>query len=318
MLMIIDISTRGDNMRKPGGRAARRDWLHGYMFIWPSVVGLSVFVIYPAVTSLYYALTEWNGWDPPKWVGLQNFTDIFRHDPLTWVSFKATALYALVSIPASLLLGLWLAVLLNQKVPGIKIFRTIFYLPVVVPAIATAALWKFIYNQRAGLLNQLLALVHIQGPLWLGDPRTMVWALIIMGLWGVGSSMLIFLAGLQSVPEAIYEAAMVDGAGAVQRFWRITLPMITPIIFLQLVTGLINALQTFAQARVILSAGMGTPPGGQQNAALLWMINIYSSAFDYHHFGYAEAQVWLLFVVIAILTALIFRSQSRWVYYDNE
>jgi multiple sugar transport system permease protein len=201
----------------------------------PSILGFCIFVVYPLLSSAYYSLTSWDGVTDPIFVGFKNYLYLLTKDPSFFPSLKATGLFALLSVPSSLVLGLLLAVLLNRNLPGVKLFRTALYLPAVLPSIATLTLWKFIYNPQIGLANQFLSLLHLPTSIWLSSETMAIPAIVIVGLWGVGSTMIIFLAGLQAVPQELYEAAKIDGAGTVTMFFRTTLPMISPILFLQLI-----------------------------------------------------------------------------------
>lgn len=295
-------------------RINRRETLIGYLFILPSILGFSIFVAYPLISSVYYALTNWDGITPPKFVGLKNFVYMFTKDPSFLPSLKATALFALLSVPSSLILGLLLAVLLNRALPGIRIFRTALYLPAVLPSIATLTLWKFIYDPQYGLANQALDFLHLPTSTWLGSSTMALPALVIISLWSVGSTMIIFLSGLQAVPQEIYEAARIDGAGVIPVFIRMTLPMISPIIFLQLIMQIIGALQAFNQAAVLTGGG----PGFSTD---FLMYSIYQNGFgsisQYPQLGYAIAQVWVLFLFIIVVTIFTFRFSSMWVYEES-
>lgn len=292
----------------------KSDFFWGYLFILPSIIGLSIFVLYPLVSAAYIALTRWDGVVDPKFIGFQNFVYMFTKDPAFWPTLKATALYVIFSVPATLALGLLLAVLLNQALPGIKIFRTILYLPTILPSVATLTLWKFIYQPQYGLANDILSFFHLPTSLWLSSETAALPAIIIIGLWGVGGTMIIFLAGLQAVPKEIYEASRIDGAKAVQIFWNITIPMISPILFLQLVTQMIAALQAFNQAQILTG-------GGPNYSTNFLMFNIYSKGFgnlgSFPDLGYATAQVWILFLIIMAVTTLTFRFSSIWVYSET-
>lgn len=223
-------------------RQRRRDWRTnnkmGYLFILPSIIGCAVFVAYPLVMSAYYSLTHWNGVTAPRFIGFGNYITMFTKDPLFWGTFWNTIVYAVISVPLALVLGLALAVLLNRKLKGVKVFRTIFYLPVVLPAVAVLSMWKYLFDPQFGLVNQVLGWFGIPPLQWLQSPDTSLMTVILIGLWGVGGTMIIFLAGLQNVPDDIIEAAKLDGAGAWRTFWTMTLPMITPILLLQLVLGI--------------------------------------------------------------------------------
>ncbi len=282
----------------------------GYLFIAPSIIGFSIFVIYPLVTSIYYALTQWDAVSAPIFIGLKNFIFMFQSDPSFWPSLKATGLFVLMSVPTGLILGLALAMLLNRKIPGIRMFRTIFYLPVVLPAVATLTLWKFIFDPRFGFANELLTYLHLPTSLWLGSYSMALPSLVIIGLWGVGGTMIIFLAGLQAVPQELYEAARLDGGGNWTILTRVTLPLISPILFLQLVMHIIGSMQAFVQPAVLTAGG----PGFSTD---LFMYNIWQNAFQNQQFGFAEAQVWVLFIAIILITVFTFRLSSMWVYTEE-
>ena len=289
----------------------RSDIMAGYLFILPGLIGLSIFVLYPLASSVYYSLTEWNGATPPKFIGLENFTYIFTQDPSFIGSLKATALWVLWSVPVGVFAGLMLAVLVNRNLPGIQLFRTILYLPTVLPIVATLTLWKFIYNPAYGLANQALNALGLPSSLWLGDVNLVFPALVAISVWAAGSSMVIFLAGLQAVPTELYEAAKLDGASDSRLFWHITAPMISPVLLLQTITGIIAALQSMAQPQLITNAG----PDLATNF-LMW--KIYSSAFNDSRFGYAIALVWVLLALIAVLTIGIFKLSNAFIYAEDD
>ncbi|WP_460530292.1 MULTISPECIES: carbohydrate ABC transporter permease [Humibacter] len=299
-------------------RQRRRDWRTnnkmGYLFILPSIIGCAVFVAYPLVMSAYYSLTHWNGVTAPRFIGFGNYITMFTKDPLFWGTFWNTIVYAVISVPLALVLGLALAVLLNRKLKGVKVFRTIFYLPVVLPAVAVLSMWKYLFDPQFGLVNQVLGWFGIPPLQWLQSPDTSLMTVILIGLWGVGGTMIIFLAGLQNVPDDIIEAAKLDGAGAWRTFWTMTLPMITPILLLQLVLGINAAFQAFTNIALLTT-------GGPNNSSNLLMYKIYTDGFGgttNATMGYATAEVWVLFVLIMIITAITFKTSNQWVYNANE
>ena len=295
-------------------RQRRKEGLIGYLFILPSIIGLLIFVLYPLVTTFYYALTKWNGITEPEFIGTRNFVRLFTTDPSFIPSLQATLIFTLLSVVSSLVVGLLLALLLNRNMPGIKFFRTALYLPAILPAIATLTLWKFIYHPQYGLANEVLSALHLPTSDWLGSYQMAIPAMVIIGVWGVGSTMIIFLAGLQGVPEELYEAAKIDGSGTLPLFFKITLPMISPILFLQLILQIITALQAFNQPAILTAGGPGF-------ATDLLMYSIYQHAFSGFNanpqLGYASAQVVVLLFLIVLVTALTFRFSSLWVYSDN-
>jgi ABC-type sugar transport system permease subunit len=296
--------------------ARRREGLIGYLFMSPTVVGFALFVAYPLASAVYLALTKWNGVTKPKFVGARNFVYLVTTDPTFWQSLKATGLYVLMTVPTALLLGLFLAVLLNRSLPGIKALRTLYYVPVVVPSVASLALWKFIFNPTYGMANGLLRGLGLPTSGWLESQLMALPSISIISLWGVGATVIVLLSGLQSVPAELYEAARVDGASGWRRFRHITLPLITPVLFLQLVTGMIAGLQQF-NAPMILTK-VNSNGGGPNFATYLLAFAVYDSAFNNNQFGYAMAQVWILFLITLALTVLIFRFSSAYVYYESE
>jgi ABC-type sugar transport system permease subunit len=288
-----------------------RQWMKGYLFILPSIIGFCVFVAYPLISSVYYSLTEWNGLTRPKYIGFENFHYMFTVDPAFWKSLRVTFFYVLLNVPSSLVLGLILAMLLNRKLPAIKFFRTAFYLPTVIPAVATLTLWLFMYHPQYGLANQVLRLFGLPAAPWLTSENTALISIIISGLWQIGSGMIIFLSGLQSVPQDLYEAAEVDGAKGWTTFFRVTMPMITPILFLQLILGIIGSFQAFTQIVVLTS-------GGPNFSTMLLNYKIYGDVFNSKMFGYGIAEVWVLFLIIMCFTLLTYRYSNRFVYYEND
>jgi ABC-type sugar transport system permease subunit len=292
-------------------RAAARTALTGHLFILPGILGLALLIVYPLTTSAYHAFTDWNGLTPATWTGLDNFRYLLTRDPTFWRSLRATAYFVLLSVPASLVAGLGLAVLVNRRLPGVRIFRTIFYLPVVLPSIAVLALWKYIYDPSYGLANEMLTKLHLPTVVWLGNGSVALPAIVLIGIWGIGGTMMIFLAGLQAVPTEMYEAAQLDGAGPIRCFFRITLPMLTPILLLQLILQINLAFQTFNQVAVLTKGGPGTSTD-------LLMYKIYNDGFANYlstpQLGFATAEVWVLFVIVMVVTAVTLRFSSLWVY----
>lgn len=305
---------RNQRIRSAPKRRISRETVSGYLFILPSIIGLTLFVLYPLIATIVYSLTRWDGLAAPQFIGFENFRYMFASDPSFWPSLRATLIYVVLSVPASLVAGLGLAVLLNRANPGIRLFRTIFYLPTVLPLIASLTLWKFIYHPQFGMANALLQRLGLPTSLWLGSEQMAIPAMVLIGVWGVGATMIIFLAGLQAVPQQLYEAAQLDGANSARSFLNITLPMISPILFLQLVMQIIASLQAFAQPKVLTG-------GGPNNATNFLMYSIYTTGFgnlsQYPALGYAMTKVIVLFVIIAAVTILTFRFSTIWVYADN-
>jgi multiple sugar transport system permease protein len=291
-----------------------RDNIAGYLFVSPWIFSLLVFTLYPMIASFYFAMTEYNIISPPKFIGLRNFETMFMGDPLYWKSVGNTAYYVFLSVPLGLLFGLILALLLNQKIKGIGFYRTAFYLPGLVPAVASTLLWIVLLDPRLGLINTFLDIFGIEKIGWL---RSATWskpALILMALWGgSGGTMLIFLAALKEIPQSLMEAAMMDGANVWQRFTNVTIPMISPTIFFNLVMSIIGSFQVFASAFI---AGTGST-AGPLNTLLMYMLLLYRNAFRYFNMGYASAMALVLFLVLVLLTLLLIRSSSAWVYYET-
>jgi multiple sugar transport system permease protein len=289
---------------------ARREAVEGYLFIAPWLAGLLLFVLGPILASFYLSLTSFEVVRPPVFTGLENYTRLIN-DRLFWQALKVSTLYVLFSVPLGLVLSFLLALLMNQRVRWLGLWRTIYYIPTLVPVIASTMLWLWIFNPEFGLLNTLLRYVGIDGPLWLGHSQWALPSLILMSLWTVGGPMLIYLAGLQGIPTDLYEAAEVDGAGAWPRFWAVTIPMMTPVIFFNLIINMIFAFQVFAQPYIMTE-------GGPRYATLFYVLYLYQNAFQFFRMGYASALAWALFLVILLLTGLVIRSSALWVFYEGE
>ena len=289
---------------------ARREAVEGYLFILPWLLGLVIFIVGPILASFYFSLTDYEVVRPPVFRGWANYQRLLG-DNLFWQALKVTTMYVVISTPLGLALSFVLALLMNQKVRWISLWRTIYYLPTLVPVIASTMLWLWIFNPEFGLLNTLLRYVGIDGPLWLGHSRWALPSLILMSLWTVGGPMLIYLAGLQGIPTDLYEAAEVDGAGAWAKFRAITIPLMTPVIFFNLVMNMIFAFQVFAQPFIMTG-------GGPRYATLFYVLYLYQNAFKFFRMGYAAALAWVLFIVILLFTLLVFRSSALWVFYEGE
>jgi multiple sugar transport system permease protein len=291
---------------------ARREAINAYLLISPWLIGFVIFTLGPMVASLIFSFTNYSIAKPPmKFIGLVNYAQILFQDYRFWKSLRITLTYAVFAIPLGLVFGLLLALLLNSKVPGISVWRTVYYTPSVVSGVAVAILWVYLFNPQYGIINWALSLVNIKGPGWLNSPQWALPALIIMSLWGVGGGMIIYLAGLQGIPTALYEAAEVDGASTVQKFFNITLPMITPVLFYNLIIGIIFTFQIFTQVYVMTG-------GGPVESTLFYNLYLYNNAFRYQEMGYASALAWILFLIVLVLTMLVFKSSAMWVYYEGE
>lgn len=291
---------------------ARREALWAYAFISPWILGFIIFTVGPMLASLYFSFTEYDIVSAPKWIGLRNYINMFQ-DELFWHSLGVTFKYAVVALPLGLIISYLMAVLLNQKIRGVNFWRTVYFLPSVIAGVAVALLWGRIFDPKFGILNPFLAHLGIKGPGWLADPQWAVPALVIMSLWSVGGNIIIYLAGLQGVPTDLYDAAKVDGATAWQRFRHVTLPMTTPVIFYNLILGLIGTFQYFTEVYV-LTNGTGNPV----RSTLFYNLYLYQNAFRYFHMGYASTMAWVLFIIVLGFTLLIFRSSDAWVYYEGQ
>ena len=299
-------------------RHSRQYWintLQGYAFIAPVVLGLLIWTLGPMIASLVLSFTDFPLLQAPTWVGLQNYIDIFtRGDELRVLqSLKVTGTYAVFALPLGIVAALLVAVLLNQKLRGVSIFRTVFYLPTIVPTVASAFMWGWLLQPEFGAVNSILKQLGMTNPpRWMAEPSTALPTLVLISVWGIGASMIIFLAGLQSIPETLYEAAKIDGASGSQMFWNITLPQLTPTIFFVLVTGMISALQYFGTA-YLLTGGSGGPVF----STYFYNLNLYDKAFKWLFMGLASAMAWVLFIIIFVLTMLTFRWSDAWVFYES-
>jgi multiple sugar transport system permease protein len=299
---------------------SRREALEGYLYISPWILGFLIFTVGPMLASLALSLTDYKLVTAPHFIGIGNFTTLI-HDPIFWKSLGNTLYYALIFVPINILGSLGCALLLNRKIKGRAFFRSVYFLPSVTPLVAAAILWMWILNPQVGLLNWVLGFIGISpGPGWLGTTQWSKPALIIMALWGAvgGGMMLIFLAGLQGVPRELLEAAEIDGAGTWPKFWHVTLPLLSPTLFFNIVLGLIGAFQQFTLAFVATSgAGQGRPYGGPLYSTMFYVLNLYQHAFDFWEMGYAAALAWVFFVVVLGFTYLQLRFARSWVYYEG-
>lgn len=293
-----------------GSPLARREAFTFYILILPWLAGFLIFLAYPMARSLYLSFTSYDLFSPPEWIGLRNFERIFG-DPDFWQSVKVTFIYALGSVPGGTVIALALAMVLSQKLRGVNVWRTIFFMPSILSSIAVAILWLYIFRPEGGLLNVLLGWFGIEGPDWLLSEQWALPALILMSWWSVGGQIVIYLAGLKGIPEVLYEAAEIDGANGMAKFRFVTLPMLSPTIFFNVVLAIIGALQVFDTGWVLTR-------GGPNDATLFYMINLYERAFQFVQMGYASALAWILFLIIMLITLLVIRSSAAWVYYEAE
>ncbi|MEN6520288.1 MAG: sugar ABC transporter permease [Armatimonadota bacterium] len=298
--------------RQKRGRLARKEAFEGYLCIAPWLIGFLLLTLGPMVFSFIISLMKWDLITPAKFVGLENYRTIFTDDFRFRQSLKVTALYAAFSVPLGLIGSLSLAVLLNLKLKGMRLFRSIFYIPAILPGVAVTMLWLWILKPQGGVLNYILGLMHIGPKPWLSDPAWALPSFVIMSLWGIGGGMIIYLAGLQGVPTQLYEAAEIDGAGSWKKFWTVTIPMISPTIFFNLIMGIIGSFQVFTASFIM------TPNGGPGYSTLFYVLYLYQKAFKYLQMGYASALAWILFAIVLVLTLLVFKLSGRWVYYETE
>lgn len=293
------------------GTKRRRDTIEGYIFILPVVLGLLIFTIGPMLASLYISFTKYPILRAPEWIGLRNYVNMFTKEPNFWQACKVTLLYAVTAVPLGIAGAFMLALLLNQRVKGMSFFRTSFYIPTIVPAVASAVLWGWLLNPDYGLINAILKTVGLPTSRFLGEPDSALASLVLMSLWSVGGGMVIYLAGLQGIPETFYEAAKIDGANSRQLFRFITVPLMTPTLFFGLVMGLIGAFQYFTEAFILTQ-------GGPLFSTYFYSLMVYERAFRFTQMGMGTAMAWFLLVVVLTLTLLVFRSSPLWVFYETE
>jgi len=291
-------------------RLTQRPEFWGFLFICPWLIGFLIFTAGPMIASLFLSFHRYD-LASTKFVGVENYRRLFVEDPLFWKSLTNTLVYALVTVPLGIVGSLSIALLLNQPVKGQKLFRTCFYLPSLVPAVASSLIWQWIFNSDNGILNSVLRVVGIHGPQWLQDERFTPWAFILMSLWGVGGGrMVIFLAGLQGISESYFEAAKLDGASSWVCFRKVTLPLLSPVMFFNLVLGIIGSFQVFTNAYVMTG-------GGPNNSSLYYALYLFRNAFLYLKLGKASAMAWVLFAILLVLTFIQFRTSKRWVHYEG-
>jgi multiple sugar transport system permease protein len=291
-------------------RLLSRHELVFYLFISPWAIGFIAFTLGPFLVSLWLSMTEWDLVTPPQFVGFSNFRRMFIDDRYFWVSLWNTVYYTIVSVPLKQIIAFTLAMLLNQDLKGIYIYRTIFYLPSVTSGVATAILWMYVFGYHTGVVNAVLKFFSLGPYAWFTDMKLAMPTLIFISLWEVGNLFLIYLAGLQGVPRQLYEAAEVDGAGRLRKIWNVTIPMITPTVFFNLVMGFIQSFQVFTSAFIITE-------GGPADRTLFYVLRLYREAFTYFRMGYASALAWVLFMIILLLSLIQLRLSRRWVYYEG-
>lgn len=284
----------------------------GYIFILPFIIGFLVFTIIPMISSLYLSFTDYSILGSPKWVGLKNYAKIFTKDSKYLKSLKVTFFYAFASVPLKLLMALVVAMIMTKKTKLTGIYRAVYYLPSIIGgSVAVAVMWKQLFSS-SGVINSVLQALGLDVTIsWIGNPKTAIWVLILLSVWQFGSSMLIFLAGLKQIPKSYYEAARVDGASAAKSFFKITLPLLTPTIFFNLVMQMINGFMVFNSGYIITG-------GKPLNSTLFYALYLYEKAFTDYDMGYACAMAWVLLIIVSIITGLVFYSSKHWVYYESE
>lgn len=295
--------------KRQSSRLRRGETIAGLLFASPWFIGFLVFTLFPIVASIYFSFTEYDILSDPYWIGFDNYIEMFQWDPSFWKSLWNTFYYVLFSVPLQIIIGLSIALILNADIKGIAAYRTMYYMPSIVPLVASSILWSWMFNPNFGLLTIAVESLGIEAPSWLGDPKWAKPSLILMSLWGAGGGMIIYLAGLKNIPNTYYEAAEIDGAGVWQRFWKITLPLLTPTLFFQLVMGIIGSFQVFTQAFMMTG-------GGPNDATLFYVLHLYRNAFQFWRMGYASAMAWVLFAIIMIFTIINWIGSRYWVNYD--
>jgi multiple sugar transport system permease protein len=290
----------------------KREAMIGLAFISPWIIGVIVFSLGPFIVSLWLSFTRYTIIEPPRWIGLDNYRQILYGDDLFFISLRNTATYVVGAVAIRIVLGFALAMLLNARVRFLGVWRTLFYIPSIVPIVATSMIWLYVLNGRAGLLNWFLSFFGVDRIRWLSDPEFAMTGLLLMSTTWVGVTMIIFLAGLQNIPEEYYEAAKIDGAGGLTRLLRITIPLMTPTIYLNILVNIINTFQVFSQVLIMTD-------GGPRNATRTFVLHIYDNAFTYlpPQMGYASALAWILFMIVFVFTAFIVVTSNRWVFYNG-
>ena len=297
-------------------RLSAEETFWGWVLVTPTILGLILFKVGPVLASLALSFTDYDIISPPKWAGTSNFTMLVRDK--YWIkSVGVTLNYIFLFIPLSLTIAYGIALLMSQNVRGISIYRTMWYLPSLVPGVASAVVWRWALNPNFGPINYPLKMMGVPAPGWLTDPNWIIPAVVLIQLWALGSGVLIFLAAIKGVPITYYEAAEVDGASTLVKFWNITLPMTSSVIFFQLVIKVIGSFQVFGVAYILFSGQTTSDPAGPGNSALFYVLYLYRNAFGYFKNGYASAMAWILFMVVMLLTLILFQLQKKWVFYET-
>jgi multiple sugar transport system permease protein len=312
---VIKENIKADITITPISKRSRiiKENLTGYAFISPFIIGFLAFTFIPILASLYLSFTNYNLFASPTWIGLDNYIQMFTADPRYWKSLKVTLIYVLAGVPLRLAFALLIALILNTASRAVGLYRSLFYLPSLIGgSVAVAIMWRNVFGD-VGIVNILLDVLGIPSVRWFGNPTAALWMLIFLSVWQFGSSMLIFLAGLKGIPKSYYEAASVDGANGIQKFFKITLPMLSPVILFNTVMQTIAAFMTFVPA-FIISKGTGGPLDG----TLLYSLYLFIQGFEFFNMGYASAMAWIMLIIVGILTAIIFTTSKYWVHYESE
>jgi multiple sugar transport system permease protein len=294
----------------------KREALWFYLLVSPWVIGFLTLTLGPMIYSFLISLTNWDLFTEPKFVGIENYVNLLTGDKIFWKTVYNTLYYALISVPLTILFSLFIAYFLSRPVRGTTLYRTLYFIPATVPGVASALLFTWLLAPKTGMINKFLALFGIQGPSWLLDPNWVKPALILMTLWTVGASITLIMAGIKSISAELYEASALDGASPFTQYTNITLPLLSPVIFFNLINGLIGALQIFTQIYIMTGNG-GASMGGPNNASMMIVPYLFNNAFRFYKMGYASAIAWVLFVLVMLFTLFVFRSSSAWVYYET-
>lgn len=292
----------------------KQENLYGYLFILPWIIGFLGLILGPMLFSLYGSFTNYNVTSTMDFVGFQNYEEMFLHDSLFWTSLYNTLYFVIFSVPLTTIAAIFISVLVNQNLPGMKFFRTVFYLPAILSGVGVYLLWMQLLDPSTGLINSFLSLFGISGPNWLFDAGWAKPSLILMKLWSAGGAMLLYLSAMQSISKTLYEAAVMEGASRVQMFFKVTLPMISPIIFFDVITSTIGSFQIFQEAYIMSSDSAGSP----ENSLLFFNLHMWIKAFNVFDMGYAMAMSWILFIIVLILTLINFRFAKYWVHYEDD
>lgn len=311
--MKLDVITKKNkNMRKPKlSKKARQEAFAGILFASPAILGFLIFTLGPMIASLILSFTDYAIINKPKFIGLHNYTNLFNgNDPFFYKSLIATLYYVVLSVPIGIMFHFGVALLMNRNIRGKSFFRAIYYVPSVIPIVASCTIWMWLYNPNFGLINYLLKALHLPTSQWLASEKAVVPSIVITAIWIAGNTMVVFLAGLQDIPKNLYEAIEVDGGNSMHKFIYATLPMMTPTIFFNLIMGIINGFQVFIQPLIMTD-------GGPNNASLFYGMYLFRQGFQFSKMGSACAIGWVLFIIIMIITAIVFKTSGSWVYYSG-